>query len=325
MAPEALLKQPHNEKVDVYSYGIVCWQILAMHPQPYQEYLELGSLETFIDGICRKQERPSLGDIPKSVKTIVRKLWDHEPNTRPDFESVIDELNNVTLSCALIYEDARKFWKKHFEGKYEVKFDSFAKHLFEDLHINLDKEGTKYKCLEQMMCNHDDTSNLIDLDRFGLILKWFGPLIPKDSNLIANIENIMENKFFHGSVSRQEIAEYSGQFQREKRKKQFLVRFSETEPIEDHPFSITQWNGEKSTSYRINYDSAKGEYSCSYKDKKDQMTETSDSLLSQLIKKMAKNNPHLGLKSEIPSKYTSIFKKEIADQSYSNENLVSKN
>jgi len=194
MAPEALLKQDYNEKVDIYSYGIVCWQILVMNPQPYQEYLELGSLETFIDGICRKQERPQLGDIPKNVKAIVRKLWDHNPASRPGFEDIIVELNTITLDCALIYEDARNFWKRHFEGKYEVKFDSFAKHLFEDLHVNMDKESTKYKCLEEMMCNND--SNLVNMDRFGLILKWFGPLMPKDSNIIENIENIMENKFF---------------------------------------------------------------------------------------------------------------------------------
>jgi len=231
----------------------------------------------------------------------------------------IEELNNLILNCALIYDDAREFWKKHFEGKSEVKFDSFAKSLFEDLHVNMDKEGTKYKCLEAMMCN----DGLINLDRFGLILKWFGHLKVHGSNIIENIEMVLNNKWFHGAVSRQELVEFSAIFGKEKKKKQFLVRFSETEPIEEHPFSLTLWNGEKSTSYRINYEESKGEYSCSFKDKKDQNVEIKESLLNRLIKNLMKP---IGLKTEIPGKYTYIFhKEEVAEKKYKNEGLNEKN
>ena len=37
MAPEVLMSQPFNEKVDVYSFGLVLWQILT-RTDPFAEY-----------------------------------------------------------------------------------------------------------------------------------------------------------------------------------------------------------------------------------------------------------------------------------------------
>jgi len=122
------------------------------------------------------------------------------------------------------------------------------------------------KCLEAILVK--DETKFVSLERFGYVLKWFGPLNFRDTNIIDKIHSILKNKWFHGEVSREQITQNSTQFGEEKKKKQFLVRFSETEPIEEHPFSITVWNGAQNTSYRINYDVDAGEYSVSYKDKK---------------------------------------------------------
>jgi serine/threonine protein kinase len=318
MAPEALLKTPHNEKVDVYSYGIVCWQILTNSPQPYQEYLDLGSLEAFIDAVCKRKERPPLGDLPKSVKTIVRKLWDHDPDNRPGFETVIQELNAVMLECALIYEEARNFWKFYYDGKISVPFDDFARDL--STHLNLDIESEKNlirkKCLEAIICKEDEVkARYVTLDRFGLVLKWFGPLTLAGESLLEKIVRILKNDYFHGEVSKKKLEVYNKQYATSDKKKSFyLLRFSETEPIEEHPFSITVWKGGSNINHRINYNVQTGLYSVSFKDKKDSNS-ISDKDLCDVIKICSKP---LKLKTEIIGDYSRLFlKEETAELNYS--------
>jgi len=91
-----------------------------------------------------------------------------------------------------------------------------------------------------------------------------------------------------------------------RKKKQFLVRFSETEPIEEHPFSITVFNGSQNTSFRINYDVDSAEYSVTHKTKnsKDSQTQTDGDLSFLLNFKLKKA---LKLKNEIIGKYFIIF------------------
>jgi len=137
MAPEALLRQPHNEKVDIYSFGIVCWQLLAMNPQPFKEYLDLGSLEAFTEAVCTRGERPSLKGQPKNVKTLIKRLWDSDPSNRPDFQIIITELNNLLLECALIDPDAREFWRFSFDGRTEVPFDDLLTNLCGHINVEL--------------------------------------------------------------------------------------------------------------------------------------------------------------------------------------------
>lgn len=62
MAPEALANEKHNEKVDVYSFGIVMWQLLHWDTDPFAEYLALGSLQALIDAVCDNMERPLLAE-----------------------------------------------------------------------------------------------------------------------------------------------------------------------------------------------------------------------------------------------------------------------
>jgi len=107
-----------------------------MSPQPYKEYLDLGSLEAFTDAVCKSGERPSLKGQPKNVKDLVKRLWDSDPDVRPDFQTIITELNNIILECALIDPDAREFWRFSFDGRMEVPFDDFFNNLCG--HLNLD-------------------------------------------------------------------------------------------------------------------------------------------------------------------------------------------
>jgi len=66
------------------------------------------------------------------------------------------------------------------------------------------------------------------------------------------------------------------------------------------------WNGGASTNYRVNYDVQTGEYSVSFKEKKENVTVCVDKDLGFLVDHKLKG---LKLKNEIIGKYQRIFNK----------------
>ena len=50
MAPEVMLFKPFNEKVDVYSFGIVLWEIV-MRQAPFPHHTDYN---VFRDAVCNK-------------------------------------------------------------------------------------------------------------------------------------------------------------------------------------------------------------------------------------------------------------------------------
>lgn len=59
MAPEVLMNKPYTYKVDVFSYGIVLWEIAARQP-PYQNMN--GPMVVY--KVINNNERPNLGLLP---------------------------------------------------------------------------------------------------------------------------------------------------------------------------------------------------------------------------------------------------------------------
>ncbi|KAL3532237.1 hypothetical protein ACH5RR_005758 [Cinchona calisaya] len=90
MAPELLNGSSNlvSEKVDVYSYGIVMWELLTGE-EPYAD-LHYGAI---IGGIVSNTLRPS---VPESCdpdwKALMERCWSAEPSERPSFTEIANEL-----------------------------------------------------------------------------------------------------------------------------------------------------------------------------------------------------------------------------------------
>lgn len=75
MAPETLENKPYTHKADVYSYGIVLWEIICREP-PFKNY----NPHEITYRVINFKERPSLQmipeDCPKELIAIMVKCWD---------------------------------------------------------------------------------------------------------------------------------------------------------------------------------------------------------------------------------------------------------
>ena len=100
MAPEVALGLPYSEKADVYSFGILMWQ-MARDKVPFKGM----SRENFTKEVVRGGERPKLDKHwPQSFALLLTDCWHKDQQKRPSFESIIAQIDGLLL------EDTTKSW-----------------------------------------------------------------------------------------------------------------------------------------------------------------------------------------------------------------------
>ncbi|XP_072983153.1 probable serine/threonine-protein kinase SIS8 isoform X2 [Typha latifolia] len=91
MAPEVLRNEPSNEKCDVYSFGVILWELATLR-MPWS-----GLNPMQVVGAVGFQNRRL--DIPKEVDPMVAKIisdcWESEPNKRPSFAQLMSPLKQL--------------------------------------------------------------------------------------------------------------------------------------------------------------------------------------------------------------------------------------
>ena len=99
MAPEVALSMPYNEKVDMYSFCILFWE-MATGKVPFQG----ATKKDFMRYVVREGVRP---DIPylwsKALRTMLTQGWDPDYRQRPSFHEILvilQELSGLSKSAA---------------------------------------------------------------------------------------------------------------------------------------------------------------------------------------------------------------------------------
>eukprot|EP00522_Entomoneis_paludosa_P001231 CAMPEP_0172471034 /NCGR_PEP_ID=MMETSP1065-20121228/67609_1 /TAXON_ID=265537 /ORGANISM="Amphiprora paludosa, Strain CCMP125" /LENGTH=578 /DNA_ID=CAMNT_0013229117 /DNA_START=168 /DNA_END=1904 /DNA_ORIENTATION=- len=90
MAPEVARSEHYGYPADVYSFGMVLWEVLC-YEKPYQKATSLDQLCLVVQ---QGTSQPALTNIAaKSMKQLLQEgLWNPQPKLRPDFATVIQTL-----------------------------------------------------------------------------------------------------------------------------------------------------------------------------------------------------------------------------------------
>ena len=91
MAPEVALKRPYSEKVDVYSFGILVWQ-MARDKIPFKGL----NKEEFMRNIVAGGQRPKLDKSwPVGFSSLLQKCWNTDASQRPSFSRLVSDFNKL--------------------------------------------------------------------------------------------------------------------------------------------------------------------------------------------------------------------------------------
>jgi serine/threonine protein kinase len=104
MAPEVIEHKPYDHKADVFSFGILLWELLT-GKIPY-EYLT--PLQAAV-GVVQKGLRPT---IPKhthaKLSELLQKCWQQDPALRPDFSEILETLQRIAEEVGDEHEGKNK-------------------------------------------------------------------------------------------------------------------------------------------------------------------------------------------------------------------------
>ncbi|KAI9588083.1 fibroblast growth factor receptor homolog 1 [Glossina fuscipes] len=92
MAPESLQDKFYDSKSDVWSYGVLLWEIMTYGDQPYPNIMCAEELYSFlITG--QRMEKPSRCSL--NIYMLMRQCWHFDSNARPTFSEIVENLDKI--------------------------------------------------------------------------------------------------------------------------------------------------------------------------------------------------------------------------------------
>jgi len=142
MAIESLTKLKFTTQSDVWSFGVVLWELFSLGETPYPGntknrnskrllnavvnllisviYAEIDTLKKMITFLHKEKRLKKPSRMPKSVGDIMAKCWVNDPKERPDISQLETELGNM-----LEEEDVQNHFLRLMDRPYYVQMDSF--------------------------------------------------------------------------------------------------------------------------------------------------------------------------------------------------------
>jgi serine/threonine protein kinase len=95
MAPEVAMTKPYNHRSELYSFGIVLWE-MCMLRRPYDTMLA----ESFERRVCIEGERPKLDEkkLTPALCSLLSQCWDADFNRRPEARELADQMMTLVAS-----------------------------------------------------------------------------------------------------------------------------------------------------------------------------------------------------------------------------------
>ncbi|XP_028992494.1 mitogen-activated protein kinase kinase kinase 13 [Betta splendens] len=115
MAPEVIRNEPVSEKVDIWSFGVVLWELLTGEI-PYKDV----DSSAIIWGVgSNSLHLPVPSTCPDGFKILMKQTWQGKPRNRPSFRQILLHLD--IASADVLGTPQETYFKSQGEWREEVK------------------------------------------------------------------------------------------------------------------------------------------------------------------------------------------------------------
>lgn len=171
MAPEIFKNNTYDNKIDIYSFGLVLYQLLEQKEvfrdltfeitKLLRNRTEFSSIKSMNDDFKKEMikefsrriigdentqgARPSFSEEYKAekfknIRNLITRCWDNNPDKRPPFTEILGELYKIMAEISIPAPSPREFWEKSIK-EYEVTFGKFAFEFLKYIEIDIDLQN----------------------------------------------------------------------------------------------------------------------------------------------------------------------------------------
>ncbi|XP_052894348.1 mitogen-activated protein kinase kinase kinase 12 isoform X1 [Anopheles moucheti] len=140
MAPEVIRNWPCNEKVDIWSYGVVLWELLTGEV-PYKN---VDSSQILYGVGSYLLHLPIPDTCPEGFKLLIKQCWSTKPRNRPSFKIILTHLDiagrELLAMCEKEHEayyQSQRSWREEIRGQMQkitstgIDFQKFEQDLIQ--------------------------------------------------------------------------------------------------------------------------------------------------------------------------------------------------
>jgi len=115
MAPEVADARPYNQKADVYSFGMILWELLS-----YEKPFDGMDRQQFYERVVHGGERPPISRrFPMKWTQLISQCWSSDSEQRPSFNNIAETLKEmVEVEASKSHKSLfSKFTDRHNKGR----------------------------------------------------------------------------------------------------------------------------------------------------------------------------------------------------------------
>uniref|UniRef100_H0XAT1 Mitogen-activated protein kinase kinase kinase 13 n=1 Tax=Otolemur garnettii TaxID=30611 RepID=H0XAT1_OTOGA len=193
MAPEVIRNEPVSEKVDIWSFGVVLWELLTGEI-PYKDV----DSSAIIWGVgSNSLHLPVPSTCPDGFKILMKQTWQSKPRNRPSFRQTLMHLDiasaDVLATPQETYFKSQAEWreevKKHFE---KIKSEGTCIHRLDEELIRRRREELRHALdIREHYERKLERANNLYMELSAIMLQ----LEMREKELINRREQAVEKKY----------------------------------------------------------------------------------------------------------------------------------
>eukprot|EP01105_Mastigella_eilhardi_P022935 TRINITY_DN5722_c0_g1_i2.p1 TRINITY_DN5722_c0_g1~~TRINITY_DN5722_c0_g1_i2.p1 ORF type:complete len:274 (-),score=51.62 TRINITY_DN5722_c0_g1_i2:32-853(-) len=175
-----------------------------------EAFEELQTYEEVKVAVLGENRRPPLGEeIPVRLQQLIIDCWSEDPDERPEFSEILEQLTAIGIDLAVPDHDGSAFWTLYANKEESLAWTQFWG-LFEQfcprLKVEVQTKPELEDCMRALLLGKitSDKAGIVTIHNWGKFLSLFGPLSGKSPSLFEKVVGLCREPYFHGDITSQE-------------------------------------------------------------------------------------------------------------------------